>query len=107
MGGWRELTNAVDLPAGGDPLGHVLDHAVLNLAVAAVIEVVVVEVEHGRGVGLTGCGISDADKVLAEHAGPDRVAERAVLVEDLVADVLLVGPLVDESAFGWGKRGFG
>jgi hypothetical protein len=65
------------------------DHTVLELRVVRVVKVVVVDVKLRVGVSLAGSLESNADEVLAQDTGEDRVAERAVLVEDLVDHVPL------------------
>lgn len=49
---------------------------------------VVVDVQLGVGVGGARSFEGEADKVLAEDVVEDRGPERAVLVEDLVNDIL-------------------
>lgn len=83
-----ELTNSVDRDSGCKPLLDVTDHAVGDLGVVRRIEVVVVQVEDGARVSCAGSLKSDGDEVLAQDLGKNGRAERAVLVEDLVADVL-------------------
>jgi len=80
--------DAVNGDSGGDPLLDVLDHAVGDLGVVGAVEVVVVDVQLGVGVGGAGGVEGDLDEVLAKHLGEDAVAERAVFVEHLVDDVL-------------------
>jgi hypothetical protein len=82
--------DAVDGHAGRDPLLDVRDHARGQLGVRGRVEVVVVDVQHGVRVGLARGLEGDAYKVLAKHVGKDRGAEGAVLIEDLVDNVLCV-----------------
>ena len=86
----RLAADAVDGDAGGEPLGDLGGHAVGDLGVAAIIEVVVVDVQFGSWVGLLGCLEGDADKVFAEDTAEDRVAKRTILVEDLVDNILAI-----------------
>ena len=94
------LTNAVNGNAGGDPLLDVSDHTVGHLAVGGAIQVVIVDVQDSIGISLAGSLESNADKVLAEDSGEDGVSERAVLVEDLVDDILSSSVLVASSKKG-------
>lgn len=64
------------------------DHTIGDLGVARRIEVIVVQVEDGVRVCGAGSLESDGDEVLAQNLGEDGRAQGAVLVEDLVADVL-------------------
>lgn len=64
------------------------DHTVGDLGVARRVEVIVVQVEDGVRVSRTRSLEGDGYEVLAQDLGEDGRAERAVLVEDLVADVL-------------------
>lgn len=82
--------DAVDGDAGLEPLGDVRDHALDELGVVGPVEVVVVDVEHAGGVDGAGGLEGDAHKVLAEDVGEDRGAQRAVLVEHLVDDILVL-----------------
>lgn len=113
----RLAADSVDGPAGSSPLGDVLDHG-LQLGGVGVVEVEVVDVELGLGVlegflsarekkkrmvdratrgagreeestnSLVGSLESNADIVLAEEVVVDGLSERAVLLEDLVDDIL-------------------
>jgi hypothetical protein len=85
-GSW-DLTNAVNRNTLAYPLLHQGDHAV-DLSVTGRVKVVVVDVELGVGISLASCLEGDADEFLAQNAGKDRVAESAVLVEDLVDNIL-------------------
>lgn len=79
--------NAVNGNASGAPLLDVFDHT-LGLAVVGNIDVVVVDVELGRGVSGTSGLEGNADVVLADDLHPVALPESTVLVEDLVGDVL-------------------
>lgn len=83
------LTNAVNGNAGGEPLLDVRDHAVGQLGVVGIVQVVVVDVEFGVGVSLARSLEGDAHEILAQDAIEDRVPHGAIFVEDLVHDVPL------------------
>ena len=80
-------TNAIDRDTLRNPLVDVAAHAV-DLAVVGTVEVVVVDVELGRGIRLTGSLESDGNEFLAKDSRVNRVSQGSVLVEDLVDDVL-------------------
>lgn len=80
--------DAVDGDASREPLGHVIDHPRGGLGRGAALEVVLVDIQQGVGVGLMRRLEGDADEVLAEHLRENAVPEGAVFVEDLVDDVL-------------------
>lgn len=82
------LTNAVDGPPLREPLLDMVRHAARRLGVVRVVEVVVVDVEDGVRVRLSGGLEGDADEVLAEDLREDGLPEGAVLVEHFVDDVL-------------------
>ena len=63
-------------------------HAGGGLGIGRAVEVVVVDVEDGIGVRLAGSLEGDADEVFSKDLGEDGLAERAILVEHLVDDVL-------------------
>lgn len=79
--------NAVDGDAGGDPLLDLGDHT-LGLCVVGGVEVVVVDVELGLGVGGAGGLEGGGDEAFTEDVVEDGGAEAAILGEDLVDDVL-------------------
>jgi hypothetical protein len=79
-------TNTINGDAGGDPLLDVRDESG-GLGVSGRVEVVVVDVELGVGVGSAGGLEGDADVVLTDNLHEDVVAESAVLVEGLVNDI--------------------
>ena len=81
------LTNAVNGHASSKPLLDVRDHTVGQLRIVGIVQVVVVDVQLGTGICFAGSLKRNAHKVLAEDTGEDGVAERAILVEDLVDDV--------------------
>lgn len=83
-----KLTNSVDGDSGCKPLLDVRDHTVGDLGVIRRIKIVVVQVENGARISCTGSLESDGDKVLTQDLREHGRAKRAVLVEDLVADVL-------------------
>lgn len=64
------------------------DHTIGDLGIARRVEVIVVQVEDSVRVSRTSSLEGDGDEVLAQDLGEDGRAQRAVLVEDLVADVL-------------------
>ena len=77
----------VDGNASGDPLLD-LGGQTGKLGVGGGVKVVVVDVELRVRSGLLGGVESNADEVLSKDTGEDRVAEGAVLSEDLVDNVL-------------------
>ena len=79
-------TDTVDGDAGGDPLLDVGDETG-GLGVGGRVQVVVVDVELGVGVGSAGGLEGDTDVVLAENLHEDVLAESTVLVEGLVDNV--------------------
>jgi hypothetical protein len=83
----RGLTNAIDGNTSGDPLLD-LGGKTSELGVGGRVEVVVVDVTLSIRGSLLGGLESDADEVLAQDTGEDRVTESTVLGEDLVDDVL-------------------
>jgi hypothetical protein len=83
-------TDTVNGNTSSPPLLDVLDHS-LGLSVLGVVQVVVVDVQLGVGVGLAGGLEGDPDKVLAENVVEHAGAEATVLLEHLVDDV----PCVD------------
>lgn len=91
------LTNAVNGNAGSEPLLDVSDHTVGHLAIVGAVQVVIVDVQDSIRIRLAGSLESNSDKVLTEDPGEDGVSERAVLVEDLVDDILSSGVLVASS----------
>ena len=80
--------DAVNGNARGQPLLDVGDHAVGQLGRGRAVQVVVVDVQLGIGVGGARGLEGDANEVLAEHVGEDAAAQRAILVEHLVDNVL-------------------
>lgn len=83
-----KLTNSVNGDSGCEPLLDVRDHTVGDLGVARRVEVIVVQVEDSVRISRTSSLEGDGDEVLAQDLGEDGRAQGAVLVEDLVADVL-------------------
>jgi hypothetical protein len=81
-------TNTVDGDTSREPLLYHGDHAVRDLSVLGAVEVVVVDVELGVGVGSAGSLEGDGDELLTENSGKVGVAEAAILSEDLVNDIL-------------------
>lgn len=83
----RLRANAIDRNSNRDPFFDFRRKA-FGLSVGGRVEVVVVDVELCSRVGLP-CGFeSDADEVFAEYVGKDAGPKRAVLIEDLVDDIL-------------------
>ena len=80
-------TNAIDGDTSGDPLLD-LSGETGKLGVGGAVEVIIVDVKLGVGGGLLSSIESDADELLAQDLGEDRVTEGTVLSEDLVDDVL-------------------
>lgn len=70
-----------------DPLLDVVAHAGGDLGSVGRVKAVVVDVQLGVGVSLAGSAEGNADKLLAEDAGEDRVTQTAVPLEDLVDNV--------------------
>jgi hypothetical protein len=79
-------TDTVNGDTSGPPLLDVLDHS-LGLSVVGAVQVVVVDVQLGVGVGLAGGLEGDPDEVLAENVVEHAGAEATVLLEHLVDDV--------------------
>lgn len=78
--------NTIDRHTGSLPFLNIADHTG-NFAVVRVIEIVVIDVQLGIGIGLTCLIESNADKVLAKNPGEDRAAQGAILVEDFIDDI--------------------
>lgn len=81
--------DAIDGGAGGAPFPDLLDHAPRELGVVGLVEVVVVDVENGVGVGSAGGLEGDINKTLTHDVGEDGGAEGAVFVEHFVDYVLI------------------
>jgi len=81
--------NAVDWDTLSEPLVDLFDHTPGDFGVVGNVEVVVVDVQLRGRIGGTRCAEGDANKVLAENAAEDAVAERAVFSKDLVDDIPL------------------
>lgn len=79
-------TNTIDGDAGGDPLLDMGDET-SGLGVSGRVQVVVVDVQLGVGVGGAGGLKGNADVVFTDDLHEDVVAESTVLVEGLVDDV--------------------
>jgi hypothetical protein len=78
--------NAINGKTSSPPLLDVLDQA-LGLAVRGRVQVVVVDVQLGVGVGLAGSLECDPDKVLSKDVVVHTGTEATVLLEHLVDDV--------------------
>lgn len=79
--------DAVDGDTVCDPLADLGDHA-LGFAVGGGVEVVVVDVEFGGGVGLASSFEGDVDELGAEDVVEDGGAVAAILRENLVENIL-------------------
>jgi len=79
-------TDTIDGDTGGDPLLDVGDEA-SGLGVSGRVQVVVVDVQLGVGVGGTGGLEGNADVVFTDDLHEDVVAESTVLVKGLVNNV--------------------
>lgn len=84
----RSLTNAVDGDTSGDPLLDLSSEA-SELRVRGAVKVVVVDVQLRIRSGLLSGVEGDADELLSEDLGEDRVAEGTIFSEDFVDDVLM------------------
>jgi len=80
--------DSVDGDARRDPLLDVSDHSVGQLGRGGAVQVVIVDVELRIRVGLAGCLEGDPNEVLAQDLRENGAAQRAVLGENLVADIL-------------------
>lgn len=96
----RRHADAIDGHTGSDPLLHLGSEA-SELGVGGAVEVVVVDVELSVWSGLLGGVESNADEVLAQNLGEDRVAKSSILGEDLVDDVLSNVSFAIKSSIDW------
>jgi hypothetical protein len=78
----------VNRNASCNPLLHVSHHASGHFGVGGCVQIIVVDVELGIWIRRMGCVEGNRDKVLTQHVGEDGAAQRAILVENFVYDVL-------------------
>lgn len=80
-------SNTIDGNALGEPPVDVGNHTGSDLGVVGNVQVVVIDIELGVGIGGACCAEGNANEVLAENTAENTVAEIAVLCKDLIDNI--------------------